>query len=258
MKVHHETGETHGNSRLRGPDRVRPSHPIQSRVPGFSGLVGLLILGWAGVGFGATPGTAGVAPETKADIRNLAAIAAESKDTAERMQALRGLARTRDPGALAPILVGLKDTRMPVRWSAVEALGELGNPEAVPRLLELLRKEEAYRWNRRLVVNALGALRDPRAVPSLLELLKEEDEFLRKITLFALKKIGDPKAFLPVVALLHDPEPWVRRTAQRMLVEWTEGRHAGPPPRDPEGWTRWYEQVGFSHPKPQGTARVAR
>jgi HEAT repeat protein len=174
------------------------------------------------------------------------------------MQALRALAQTKDPRALAPILAGLKDERMPVRWSAVEALGELGNAEAVPRLLGLLHKEEAYRWNRRLAVNALGNLRDPRAVPPLLELLKDEDEFLRKMTLFALKKIGDPKAFLPMVTMLRDPEPWVRRTAQRLLVEWTDGLHAGSPPRDPDRWEKWFAETGFPPTRPRETTRAGR
>jgi HEAT repeat protein len=224
------------------------------------GLSVFIALAWGEAVLGAAPAPAATAtaPLRKPDLRELAALALESKETADRMQALRSLARTKDPRALAPILAGLKDERMPVRWSAVEALGELENTEAVPQLLRLLHQEEAYRWNLRLVVNALGNLRDPRAVPPLLELLKDEDEFLRKTTLFALKKIGDPKAFLPMVAMLRDPEPWVRRTAQRLLVEWTEGLHAASPPRDPDGWTRWFEQTGFPPPGLRGTRRVGR
>ena len=223
-------------------------------------LAALALLMWAAAAWAAAApaSPAAAPPAAQADPGKLAALAMESKDTSERMQALHDLAQTKDPRALAPILAGLKDERMPVRWSAVEALGDLGNREAVPRLLELLHKEEAYRWNRRLAVSALGNLRDPRAVPPLLELLKDEDEFLRKITLFALKKIGDQKAFLPMVAMLRDPEPWVRRTAQRLLAEWTEGLHAGPPPRDPDGWTHWFEQTGFPRGRPPGATRAGR
>lgn len=217
----------------------------------------LLVMAGADLASAAVPASP-IPQGPKADLARLAALAREGKETAERMQALQDLAASRDPRALAPILAGLKDQRMAVRWSAVEALGRLGNREAVPPLLALLHKEEAYRWNRRLVVNALGELRDPRAVPALLDLLKDEDEFLRKVTLFALKKIGDPKAFLPLVAMLRDPEMWVRRTAQRLLVEWTEGLHAGPVPRDPDGWTRWFRQTGFPATPGRGAARAAR
>lgn len=200
----------------------------------------------------------GTAQQPSVDPEKLARILRESPHTHERRAAARALARSQSPLALAPLLDALRDRRIAVRWTAVEALGELGNREAVPHLLKLLDKVEAYRWNRWLVVSALGNLGDPRAVPALLRLLKDEDEFLRKITLFALKKIGDPKAFLPMVAMLRDPELWVRRTAQRLLVEWTEGLHAGPPPRDPKGWMRWFEQTGFSPLKPRGAARVRR
>lgn len=200
----------------------------------------------------------GITLQAPVDPAKLVNLLRDSATTPERMAAARALGRSGTPQALAPLLDALQDDHIAVRWSAVESLGELGNREAVPQLLELLDKEEAYRWNRRLVVSALGNLRDPKAVPALVELLKDEDEFLRKITLFALKKIGDPKAFLPMVAMLRDPEFWVRRTAQRLLVAWTEGLHAGPPPRDQPGWKRWFDQTGFPSSKPHATRRAGR
>lgn len=200
----------------------------------------------------------GIADRRPADQGKLARILRDSADTVERMAAAQALGQSHSPLALTALLDALKDERIAVRWSAVEALGQLGNREAVPHLIKLLHKEEAYRWNRRLVVNALGNLRDRRAVPALLELLKDDDEFLRKITLFALKKIRDPKAFLPMVAMLRDREPWVRRTAQRLLSEWTQGLHAGLPPRDPAGWKRWFEETGFPSPKARKRRRAER
>lgn len=200
----------------------------------------------------------GIADRRPADPKKLVRVLRSSADTGERMTAARALGRSQSPVALPALLDALKDERIAVRWSAVEALGELANRKAVPRLIELLYKEEAYRWNRRLVVSALGNLRDRRAVPALLGQLKDDDAFLRKITLFALRKIGDEKAFLPMVAMLRDREFWVRRTAQRLLSEWTAGLHAGPPPRDPAGWKRWFEETGFPPPKTRKTRKARR
>ncbi len=192
------------------------------------------------------------------DPAKLVKILRGSQNTLSRMAAARALGENRSSLALPALLNALKDDRISVRWSAVEALGELGNSKAVPHLIKLLQKEEAYRWNRRLVVSALGNLRDRRAVPALLQQLKNGDSFLRKITLFALKKIGDPKAFLAMVAMLRDSEFWVRRTTQRLLVEWTKGHLKGPPPRDQAGWKRWFKRTGFPPPNSRVIRKVRR
>lgn len=138
---------------------------------------------------------------TPGDLASAVEALARGKDTQARMAAAKQLGGLRNPRALEPLVAALADANRDVRWAAVEALGELGDRGAIPALIEYVKKPEAYRWGKRLVAGALAAIGDARAVQPLVGLLDDEDPFVRRIAALALVRIGDP-AGLPRVAQL--------------------------------------------------------
>lgn len=97
---------------------------------------------------------------------------------------------------LALFLELLKSPSAKVRERAAVALGELGDPRAVPALIETLRDENAD--VREHAASALRELGDRQAVPALLEALKDEDAVVREHVATALGKLGDKRAVQPL------------------------------------------------------------
>lgn len=127
----------------------------------------------------------------------------------EREEALLALAAHGAP-VLVPLLVG-RALREDLR--AIDMLGALGDPRAIPPLLSLLdRPSQRYRHVETSVVTALRALGARSAVPRLLALLADnplrdwkeglERGPLVKELVSTLGALGDPAAAGPVHALL--------------------------------------------------------
>ncbi|MFC2146834.1 M56 family metallopeptidase, partial [Acidobacteriota bacterium] len=90
----------------------------------------------------------------------------------------------------------LKSPSARVRGRAANALGELGDRQAVPELIKLLRDENAL--VREHAASALRDLGDRRAVPALIETLKDEDTVVREHAATALGRLGDKRAVQPL------------------------------------------------------------
>ncbi|ABQ90126.1 HEAT repeat domain-containing protein [Roseiflexus sp. RS-1] len=102
-----------------------------------------------------------------------------------------------------------------VRESAVEALGRIGDAEAVPGLLEALHDADAdVRWAAAAALERIG---DAAAVPGLLEALHDADADVRWAAAAALERIGDAAAVPGLLAALRDANAGVRRAAAEML-----------------------------------------
>lgn len=160
-------------------------------------------------------------------------------DTLSRIEATRKMAQAGDAKYLPRLTQALKDDNKAVRWAAVEALWDLGDPRAVPDLIEFLGKGEGYDWGKVLALNALGAMKDAQAVPPLIRMLDNENPFLRRSAALALVRIGDERAIPALIRLLKDDEGWLRRLAHLLLLEITDGKIHGDPPRGYEGWSQW-------------------
>ncbi len=80
--------------------------------------------------------------------------------------------------------------RQKIRAQAAEALGDLGDPQAVEPLLARLANEDLQ--DAASLVSALGKLRDPRAIPVLIGRIKKEGVTGGTQELSALLLIGDP------------------------------------------------------------------
>ncbi|MDD1715890.1 MAG: HEAT repeat domain-containing protein [Methanolinea sp.] len=79
--------------------------------------------------------------------------------------------------------------QVPVRIGITEALGEIGNPESLPFLANLLTNDRSneVRWAAAL---ALGQLKDAGAIPCLSEALRDPDKYVRYGAARALLALG--------------------------------------------------------------------
>lgn len=127
-----------------------------------------------------------------------------------RVKARNELVATGKP-ALFSLIEALRDPNHLVRWEAVKALGEIGDPEAAPSLVEALEDEEfEVRWR---AAEALMRLNKKGLRPLLHALIRHADSaFLREGAHHVLHELarGELRAYLtPVLIALEGFEPAV-------------------------------------------------
>lgn len=106
------------------------------------------------------------------------------------LQSVLVLTHLRDPRALEPLRSVLHHPDPNVIQEAIVAIGQLGDARAIPDLLGFL---EADSWLQMAAVQALGSLRSPVAVPHLKNLLT--DFMSGPMAAEALARIGGAQAF---------------------------------------------------------------
>ncbi len=114
------------------------------------------------------------------------------------------------------LILALDDPIAVIRNAAAQELGKRKAKEALPKLFVLLEKDEnaLVRDN---VAFALGEIGDPSAIPCLIRALKDRDEWVRKSAAKALAYLNASEAADDLIMLLNDPSPTVRKTAVRTL-----------------------------------------
>ncbi len=100
---------------------------------------------------------------------------------------------------------------LPVRQSAAQVLGDIGDTQAVPALVALLRDPDEH--VRGETARALGKLQDGRAVEGLVLTLNDSSTPVRLEAASALYQIKAPEAFEGLIRALTDPEARVRSMA---------------------------------------------
>jgi HEAT repeat protein len=95
-----------------------------------------------------------------------------------------------------------------------EALGKLGDPQAVPALIQALGDSDSA--VRAAAAEALGAIGDPQAVPALIQALGDSDCDVRRAAAEALGKLGDPQAVPPLSVWAHAGEDAARDALQTL------------------------------------------
>lgn len=110
--------------------------------------------------------------------------------------------------AVPDLLEALGDPDLNVKHAVAEALGKIKDPRAVEPLMEILQSDM---WLQFPAAVALGELGDSRAIPALLPLLDVPGANVPAIQ--ALGKIGDRRALEPLCRFLEDPEPSLREWA---------------------------------------------
>jgi HEAT repeat protein len=99
---------------------------------------------------------------------------------------------------------------LPVVKTLVVALGKMRAVEAVQVLTRVLR---GYVGARSIAAKALGQIGDPAAVPALVEALNGQSAGLRLAALKSLRNLDDADAIAAVRELLMSPDPRLRREA---------------------------------------------
>jgi hypothetical protein len=139
------------------------------------------------------------------------------------------------------LIKALKYTRnISIQDAAIEALGEIGDPQATQPLIDLLQTGHE---STRKVIRALGRIGHPGAVPALVESLEAgNDRSSRDETIQALLCIGDDRASRPVLRQLQDDK---HSGVQNVAAELIRDRK-GPPDM---GWASalyWISKSGWA------------
>jgi serine/threonine protein kinase len=129
----------------------------------------------------------------------------------------------RNPHSIESLITSLTtNENRRVRQEAAEALGKLGNPQAIEPLIAALKDE--HEWVRHLAAEALGKLGDLRAVEPLIAVLEDKYERVQEAASSALDKLGGPRVVEPLIATLTNEEAktnretkiWIARKLRKM------------------------------------------
>jgi HEAT repeat protein len=140
-----------------------------------------------------------------------------NQKNARRFVAARTLGRLKDTRAIEPLMEHInldaqnqEQPRVAVWPYVVWALGEMRVGQAVPRLVQLLH---IYNNNDRgdmSIPEALGKIGDAQAVPELIRTLDQRDESSRAFSAWALGKLGDKQAVEPLMKAATARSSFVR------------------------------------------------
>ncbi|MBN2242980.1 MAG: HEAT repeat domain-containing protein [Acidobacteria bacterium] len=134
----------------------------------------------------------------------------ETADGQARMDALVQLGELGDRRLAKPLIDILERDileRTGIWAAAIPSLGLLGDPEAVPILVETLNKRDEDWLGREMAADALGQIGDPAAVEALMAAAHMADT--RHSAIRALARIGDERAIgilIDAIDPAEDPE----------------------------------------------------
>ena len=144
-----------------------------------------------------------------ASIPALVRVRETSPAPAARTAAVFALARIGHGAAPAAVRAALHDASFEVRIAAARMVGIARDRDSVPRLMEIVQNDEPA--PRRQAATALGQIGDPQAVPALLRAAATPvDRFLEHSIIYSLILLRTPQ---PVIAALRDNRVPVRKAA---------------------------------------------
>lgn len=109
------------------------------------------------------------------------------------------------------LLRAAQEAKIDIRYSAIRALGPLGDAELVADFLPLLQDSDIR--IRSAVAGMLGYHGDGQIIPHLLPLLNEDDPGIRRNVIEALGKLGGDDVIPPIMNLLDSPYTRIRVSA---------------------------------------------
>lgn len=138
----------------------------------------------------------------------------------ERLMAVRAAAQTQEQELVSLLLSHLQKEKSPgVRRAVAEALGKLGDPRAVPALIEVLKHDN--KKVRRAAAEALGIIGSREAVPALIQALGINrgwrDAGVPEAAAEALGKLGAPEAVPALVEALREETLSIQIAAAKAL-----------------------------------------
>ncbi len=154
-----------------------------------------------------------------AGVDALRGVRENSASGAARAAATFALARIDDPEAKGAARAALGDRDLDVRIAAARMAGLNEDAEAIGRLEEMVVSDLAPA--RLQAAEALGRIGEPGAIPALLEAAaKPQDRFLEHAIIYALIRLRTTE---PLAVALKDPSPHVRKAAL-IALDQMEGR----------------------------------
>jgi HEAT repeat protein len=145
------------------------------------------------------------------------------KDDFIQVRVAMSLGEIKDPRAVEPLIAALKDNNFLAKGSAVSALGEIGDPRAVEPLIAAL-KDSDVEIEFELAMKDIG----PPAVNPLIAALKSPESRVRIGAIGGLGWIKDHRAVEPLIAALKDPDAGVRKKAANVLSQFNDPRSVEP------------------------------
>jgi HEAT repeat protein len=118
--------------------------------------------------------------------------------------------------ASATVLAARADSSMRVVEAATTALGEIGDPTAVPWLIETSANHENA-LVREAAIAALGSIGDQRSLPTLLEAVRTGKPQIRRRAVVALTAFEGPEVEAALTTARLDRNPMVREVAEMVL-----------------------------------------
>ncbi|MDX2031247.1 MAG: HEAT repeat domain-containing protein, partial [Blastocatellia bacterium] len=149
----------------------------------------------------------------EAAVAALAGARERATDAEARCAAVFGLGRIATVTALAAVRAALGDADPQVRIAAARVAGMVRDRESVTRLAEMARRDDLP--VRRQAATSLGRIGDPSAVPALLEAAAGvRDRFVEHALIYALIELKTPA---PMLAALTAAAPETRKAAMIAL-----------------------------------------
>jgi HEAT repeat protein len=108
----------------------------------------------------------------------------------------------------------LHDKTKSDRWKNIVALEKMGSP-ALDHITKALKDED--KWVRYTAVDALGNIGDKKSVDALVSMLKDVDQDVRFVAAMSLGKIGDAKAHEPLNECSKTDNCFVRIAAEEAI-----------------------------------------
>lgn len=130
--------------------------------------------------------------------------------------ALRTIAQIQDDQAVAPLLEILEETTdLEIQIATVDALAELGSPEASTAINSLLESEH---WELRAkAATALGGLGESSAISRLTAAMREENWWVRRSAAAAIARL--PQGIGALYRALDDDDPFAADAAAEALAD---------------------------------------
>lgn len=141
--------------------------------------------------------------------------ALRDKDWWVRVRAADALGSIGGPRVVESVLSLIKDEDEFIRRFAIEILNSTKDSRAKNYLEEALKDKDW--WVRERAVDALAAIGDASALPKLIDLMKRDDR-AAPVVIRALAAIGDSRAVKPIMDMLHNPDTSIRKEALRALA----------------------------------------
>ena len=141
----------------------------------------------------------------------------KSKDSRDRVYALRLLINVRSANVVPIVKELMQDPNHEVRIKSIGSMGRIGGPICRKACIDLLREGKECGSCRRAAVSSLGYMGVGDGSKEVLKLLSSPDALTRRTACWASGRSGVKAAARKLEELLDDESGWVREQAARSL-----------------------------------------